>query len=488
MTTASLPTGRAGERAFRWALALWGCGAATLLGVAIGWPSSTVLTLAGVSTALTLWALAFARPFWAFMLVAASMIVLVVLVLPVQGGLNPVDFLLPPIVFMALFGGGREEVAARTAAETGERHALLHEADRRLTRAVCVYYGWAWLSTIQMVVTGRWTDLVTAVYALVRAIEGVLLYPLGKWFLSSERRIRLTMGVLCASALVLLGINILHMLFMNVPRAGITWYVNQPDWPIASPNEAGAAMAYVVAIVMVLHATRPRWHQWLIAGGALVMLVLTSSRSGLLAFLTFMAFRLPRFRWSTALIVVLVLAAGLPLVPEEYWERMWKTMTTTRGTWEAYGTLTRLLTWATAVKVFLHHPLIGVGYLGLEGVSSGYNDLRIHVGAESYFLEMAADLGLVGVIALGFVLVRLFRLGRAVREVSPPGSLGWQMAAVHTPLVVCLLVACLTGSNLIGMIGIGQIALWSAMMVRAGHAMIDAAGAPGEAPAEGPLE
>ena len=102
-------------------------------------------------------------------------------------------------------------------------------------------------------------------------------------------------------------------------------------------------------------------------------------------------------------------------------------------------------------------------------MSTAYNDLRVRIGAESYMLEIAADLGIVGLIAFGHVIARVIQLGRAVRRVAPPHSLGHRMAILNEPMLIAILVANLTGSNLIGMVGIGQIALWSVMMARAGH-------------------
>lgn len=483
MTTVSVPAGR--EPAPPLALAMGGSVVAVAFGLAIGVPSPLTFALAGLSAGILIWAIAIARPFWAYVVVAASVVMQVVVALPGERGVNFLDLLLPVLLLAWLVGGGREEQAALAAAETGAGHDALRLASHRFSKAVVVYFAWAWISVVPMVATGRLGDATTSISALVRAVEGLLLFPLGLWLMSGERRIRQVMAGMCVATLALLVVNVLHKVFLDVPRAGMTWFVNQREWPIASPNEGGAAMTFVVAIVMALHATRSRARDWFIAAAAVVMLVLTTSRSGLLSFLALMAFRFPRTRAKTVLVAGLLLALALPLVPHEYWDRMWRTVSTTRGTWEAYGTLTRLLTWQTAAKVFLHHPLFGVGYLGLEPISPAYNELRVHFGAESYLLEVAADLGLVGLTALAFVLVRLFQLGRLVRRLSPPGSLGHQVAALNVPLVVALLAANLTGSNLIGMVGLGQLALWSAMVVRSGHASLGGPPPPAGRP-EGP--
>jgi hypothetical protein len=43
------------------------------------------------------------------------------------------------------------------------------------------------------------------------------------------------------------------------------------------------------------------------------------------------------------------------------------------------------------------------------------------------------------------------------------------MARFHAPLVLGHLVANLTGDNFMGMVGLAQVAMWTAVMVRSGH-------------------
>jgi len=384
--------------------------------------------------------------------------------------------LMPPLLVAALLGAAREQAAIADVAETGDRHEAIRTARRRLARAVVIYFAWAALSVVPMFFDGRAANGASSLLSLVRAVQGLLLFPLGLWFMRSERRVRHTIAAMFAATLFLLAVNIPHAVFLHVKRAGMSWFVNQRDWPIADPNEAAAAMLIILAFVMALRAVRPHWIHGVLACAALAMLVMTYSRSGLLAILTFGALLLPRARWRPVLLVALLLAALLPLIPHEYWERLGRTFVLQRGTFEAYTSLLRFITWKTAIGVFLHHPVSGVGYLGLASVSPAYNDMRLRVGAESYLLEMAADLGLVGMIALGFVIARLFQLGRAVRRATRPGTVGHEMATLNAPLVIGLLAATLTGSNFVGMVGLGQLALWCAIMARAGHESVNTDG------------
>jgi len=296
-----------------------------------------------------------------------------------------------------------------------------------------------------------------------------MLFPLGIWLLRGERRISAAVRAMITASTLLLAVNIGTALLAGVKRAGSAWSVNDPQSPIGDPNEAAAAMLLIIALLIARHAVRPQWRNVVLASAAIFLLVMTASRSGLLALLSFGALRLPRARWRWGLVVLLLLAVIVPLVPSQYWIRMGRTLIMKRGTFEAFTSIIRFVTWKSAGAGFIHQPWFGVGYLGLITVSSNFNEFRLPCGAESYFLEMAADLGIVGLIALGTVIARLFRLGRIVRRSTAPGSMGHEMATLHTPLMVGLLVANLTESKLVGMVGLGQLALWTVLMVRAGH-------------------
>ena len=89
-----------------------------------------------------------------------------------------------------------------------------------------------------------------------------------------------------------------------------------------------------------------------------------------------------------------------------------------------------------------------------------------------YFFETLVGMGIVGLVMLGVVFWRLFALGRVVLRSTPPNSLGHELARLNAPLLVAMLVTNLTGSTVIGMVGVGQVALWCALLVRAGHLAI----------------
>jgi O-antigen ligase len=138
----------------------------------------------------------------------------------------------------------------------------------------------------------------------------------------------------------------------------------------------------------------------------------------------------------------------------------------------------RFYSWQAAWHVFLDHPILGVGYACFRFVSQAYHGLPFVIGtAESLFLEVAAGMGVVGLVALGIAIRRMFQLGKVIRRVTPANTFGHQLARYHAPFMISLLVANLTGDNWTGLVGLGQLAIWFALLVRAGHIAVREAGA-----------
>jgi O-antigen ligase len=239
---------------------------------------------------------------------------------------------------------------------------------------------------------------------------------------------------------------------------------------IGSPNEAAAALLVLWALVQARWAARPS--RWLLPlmGLVLVMLPLTQSRSGLLAFATFLLLTARHVRWRRVLGGLVTLALTLPLVPASFWARMSHTLSFQQGTSEVFTFLVRIYGYRTAWNVFLDHPVFGVGYVGFRFVSANYNEFNLSIGqVENFLFETLVGMGIVGLVVVGLAFARLHALGRAVRRITAPRTLGHELARLNGPLLAALFVANLTGATFIGMIGIGQVALWCALLVRAGH-------------------
>jgi hypothetical protein len=90
-------------------------------------------------------------------------------------------------------------------------------------------------------------------------------------------------------------------------------------------------------------------------------------------------------------------------------------------TWVTPPTATRTELWRAAVQLWRQHPVLGIGpdnfrrrypeALALAPGERRFNDERLH--ANSFYFETLADLGLIGMLALGLVILALVRAVRA---------------------------------------------------------------------------
>uniref|UniRef100_A0A832I5G4 O-antigen ligase-related domain-containing protein n=1 Tax=Eiseniibacteriota bacterium TaxID=2212470 RepID=A0A832I5G4_UNCEI len=469
MTTATSPL--AGARGPSWgpaAAATAGVGFALLVGLTAGSEVAVarvmlVLATGGVAIAMVLrW------PVLGFHALAASSVLLVAVTLIGSRAVNAFDVLLVPALAVTWWRTARS--ASRPAAGESGAEAEINIARSRLVRATLAYLVLAGLSLGMTVLLGRLDGAVQSALSLVRAVQGVLLFPLAMAWLRDGRSLKRAVAALLTGGAGFALVNALAVGSGSVARAGLTWYANEPLWSVADPNEAGTAMLLLWVLLLSWHATRPRWWHLPALGVALFMLVLTQSRSGLLAWLVFTALSLKPGQRRYAMLFPLLALAALPLVPTTYWERLTRTLLFERGSFEAFSSFIRVYGWQIAVQMFLDHPMFGVGYLGFRHFADRYSDLGLVLGqAESMYLETAAGMGLIGLWAFGVALRRLWCLADPVRRHAPPGSFAARLAAFHRPYVAGLLAALITSSHLVGMVGLAQIALWSALLVRAGR-------------------
>ena len=444
---------------------------AVAVGLAAGDPGSGMLLPVAVAIGLAAVVLVAARPFWGFLAVVFSLFfLLVVYVAGAQRSVNVLDLVLLPLLAASLYGGTRRAALAGDASMAGPAHEAVRTAARRFRNSVTLYFGLAALSLLPMIVHLGPGAAFTSGLSLLRAAQGALIFPLALWWLRDERRIAVTLRAAFTAAVGFALVNCVWVFGFGVPRAGIVWWVTDVREAIGSPNEAAAALVLLWALVQARWAVRPGRGLALLMGLVLVMLPLTQSRSGLLAFATFLLLTVRHLRWRWVLGGLAALASSLPLVPASFWARMSHSLSFQQGTFEVFSILLRIYGYRTAWRVFLDHAVFGVGYLGYRFVSAGYNEFNLALGTvENFPFETLVGLGVVGLVVLGVVFARFFALGRTVRRVTVPGTFGHELARLNTPLLAALLVANLTADNLVGMVGVGQVALWCALLVRAGH-------------------
>jgi len=461
----------------RIAVPLWvlGAGIALVAAIGIGDPSPEHLMLLGAVMALGILVAGVLAPLAGYqVLVASSVMLVVVSVGSGERNVLAFDVLLLPLIA----GTGMAWITRRHphAIATSLGRAELDRATRRFTDGAWLYIAVAAASLLVTVVMGETGGAFDSGLKLGRAVEGMLMFGIGMACIRDERGIGKVAGALVAGGLMFAAINFAGLVTQpltsdnTIRRAGMTWFVNEPGWSIADPNEAGIALLLLWVVLMARQIHRPRVFGWVMMALALVLLVLTQSRSGLLAWLAFTVMTWKRMPRRALVLGVLGVAIVAPFVTTIWWDRMARTVSGDRGSFEVYTTLVRVYGWLAAGRMFADHPLFGVGYLGFRHFSDRYNELGLVLGTcENIFLEVATGMGIIGLAVFLRGLWRTLALGDAVARHAPPGSLAATLARLHKPYLIAIVISNLTCDNWVGLVGMAQTAVWCALLVRAGQ-------------------
>jgi hypothetical protein len=469
-------------------LVLLGAAISLLVATNVANPTALSALLAAGLVYVTLLVYVVQRPFIGFLILCFTLFMLVVFAATDNRYINAFDAFMPFVFMAAWWGGARQEAMEQDARLNGPGHDEIRGAGTRYARAAIVYMVIAYVSLIQIVLRIGTSEAVDMLFGITRVFQGALMFPLGLWLLRTEKRISASVVAILLAGALFAVVNIAQVFASGTFRAGMTWVINHPDWPVEAANEAGASMVILWALIVANHELKPRWQTFPMLGVVLFLLFLTQSRSGILALITFSVLSLRRVRWQYLAASALLIPLALRFAPADFLTRIVRSVTFERGTMEVYTFLIRVYGYQSAWRVFADNWLFGVGYLSCQYVSHRYNDLNIlDLGAENFYLETAAGLGVIGLAALAFWYLRLYQLGRVVLKLAPEGSRARVLARLHFPLMAALSVANLTGDNFMGLIGAGQLALWAAMLVQSGHVALERqrggdAAEPGSAP------
>ena len=187
-----------------------------------------------------------------------------------------------------------------------------------------------------------------------------------------------------------------------------------------------------LAFVFASQAATPtrRW-LWMGAGLLLVFeLFLTSSRGGFLGLLVAgMVYVYRRHGLGGAAAVMIVLLAGIIVVPTDLGSRMWAvfdTDTPAPAGLEASNRAHVALFWA-ALRMIGDNAIFGVGPDNFKSLSTLYTGLEQGNIAHNSFLEVAAEFGLPVFVIFVLLVFSVFRiLNRAARLGATPE--GWRLA------------------------------------------------------------
>jgi O-antigen ligase len=187
-----------------------------------------------------------------------------------------------------------------------------------------------------------------------------------------------------------------------------------------NPNDLALNMVAVLplALLIALHG-RTRVRRVVAAVGAVLMVgtvIASHSRSGsvgLVAMTALLAVYLLRRRPGLVLAGVLLFALALPLAPESYWQRLSSITDASQddtGSREARRVLLR-----EGFAAFVANPLTGVGAGQFKNYAPEGRD-EAWRETHNVLLQVAAELGVLGLLAFTFLIVRAAMTGRQVKR------------------------------------------------------------------------
>jgi putative inorganic carbon (HCO3(-)) transporter len=187
-----------------------------------------------------------------------------------------------------------------------------------------------------------------------------------------------------------------------------------------NPNDLALNMVAVMPLAAALAMrSRSTVRRLLAIGCAFLMMgavVVSQSRSGtigLAVMIAILGVNIARRRPAVAAAGVLALMFAIPLMPSSYWHRL-SSITDQSADETGSGEARRILL-RESLQAFLEHPITGVG----AGQFKNYNpEGREEAWRESHnvVLQVAAELGMIGLGIFTFLVVRAARSGGRTRR------------------------------------------------------------------------
>ncbi len=285
------------------------------------------------------------------------------------------------------------------------------------------------------------TDRISAIKEAVKWSEVAVTLALALWLLRTPLRLRALVWCAIAAGVAEALLGLAQWAVPNGMATDLRVYGT-----FAQPNPFAGylnlALPLAAALAIFGKDVRERW----IAGGAsavlLVALLFSTSRGGLLGLLAAVAtlalagVRKPRFVVPALVgaVALVALAWVTQLIPSSLQQRVLHALRledlSLNGavTSQNFSTMERLAHWVAGLRMFVAHPILGVGAGNYDAAYARYvvdpttwPDSLGH--AHNYYINTAAETGVLGLLTfLAFTACTLLAAWMLVRRVSSPGS------------------------------------------------------------------
>jgi O-antigen ligase len=226
----------------------------------------------------------------------------------------------------------------------------------------------------------------------------------------------------------------------------IITYRNHPDRAaIGTTYDANdLALLFVVTIPFAffqLRSSRPVARCLLLAAIAVLLggIVVTGSRGGFLGLVVVAVAVLIQSSAQTRKYAVFAVGTGAILfalaAPASYWSRI-NTIINYETDYNLTDRAGRLTVWSTGVDVFLSIPVIGAGINCFPLAHRRFSETKAEIGAHNSFLQVAAELGVPGLILFSGGIAATFRAARRRRHspAEPGDRSDWLAPAIQASL------------------------------------------------------
>jgi len=196
-------------------------------------------------------------------------------------------------------------------------------------------------------------------------------------------------------------------------------------------NSLAATLVFAMPFLVAFWKAFNNWLVRIMAAGGLFLLVLmvinTGSRGGLLAMLAAFAVIVfySRYRLIASVITVFMLIGGWFMLPAQYQARY---ATLVSGGDADEISTGRVAIWENGIRMFTANPILGVGSGAfLTANRSGMYGPPIELNPHSIYIQLLADVGIIGFVVWFGFLISFWRLllKRTTPLRGPPGSDSW---------------------------------------------------------------
>lgn len=245
-------------------------------------------------------------------------------------------------------------------------------------------------------------NLSTSVVTYITYISLLFLYIVSRYFLRNIEDIQKVLNYLFIAT------------FLTSAYVVFTTSIEDSDRFSGGVGDANAYALYILVLIpLAIYRIMGskgiyRLLYWGCLASFLALLVLTGSRAGVLGFLgaagvLILYYIGRRLKQVLALITVLVVILYF-FVPESYWYRV----STIKNSESDYSIQVRLENYKVALKMFLDHPVVGVGIHNFKDYRRDYGLPKEYIVHNSY-LEVLAGGGLLSFIPFSLILLSIWK-------------------------------------------------------------------------------